>query len=537
MGECMKNGYFQLVCNASGTGLKIVAPKDGGTHVLIKEIMEYLNSCGVVCDNVVLSRGLQSAAASGKEEYLFPINRDAVREYRESYKLFLSQDKMTLTARFYSPSLKGERMTAEEFLKDLELNKVTVGIRTEAIREFFKAPEYCTDIIVAQGQMPRNGTDARIEYYFQTDLKAKPTLKEDGSVDFFHLNTISHCRKGDVLARLFPEDPGEAGISVYGEKIRPREVKRAALKYGRNITLSEDKTVLTADTDGHVTLVEDKVFVSNVLEVENVDNSTGNIDYDGSVKVNGNVCTNFIVKAKGNIEVSGIVEGAYLEAGGNIIITRGMNGMARGVLKADGNIISKFIENSKVTAGGYISTESILHSEVAAGTTITVTGRRGFITGGRVSATNLIQVKTLGSAMGADTIVEVGIDPNLKMKVQQLQKQIADNNKVIAQIHPVLSAMTQKLAQGIKLKPEQIKSLQEMLQKENKLKEAIEKDTAEYNSYMDLMDESNAARIEVSGEVFAGTKICISDVSLVVKSSMTYCKFTKERGDVKMTAL
>lgn len=533
----MKNSYFQLVCGPSGTALKIVAPKDGGDGISIKELMEYLNTCGIIYDNVILSRGLQEAAASGKEEYLFPINRDASREVRGNYRLSLSQDRMTLTARFYPPSLNGEKMTAEEFLRDLAFNKVVFGIRQEEIRRFFEAPYYCTDIIVAQGQMPRQGTDARIEYYFKTDLKAKPTLNEDGSVDFFHLNTICHCSKGDVLARLIPEDPGEAGMSVYGEKIKPREVKRRVLKYGRNIILSEDKNVLTADTDGHVMLVEDKVFVSNVLEVENVDISTGNIDYEGSVKINGNVCTNFEVKAKGNIEVNGVVEGAYLEAGGDIIIARGMNGMARGELKAGGNIISKFIENARAMAEGYISTESILHSEVSAGTTISVTGRKGFITGGRVCATNLIQVKTLGSPMGADTIAEVGTDPNMKLKIQQLQKQIADNNKMIGQIHPVLSALTQKLAQGVKLRPEQIKGLQEMLQKENQLKEAVEKDTADYNSLMDIMAESGAARIEVTGDVYAGTRICISDVSLVVKNSMSHCKFIKERGDVKMTAL
>ncbi|MGN0376049.1 MAG: DUF342 domain-containing protein [Suilimivivens sp.] len=533
----MKNGYFQLVCGSSGTALKIVAPEDGGAPVLIKEAIEYLNSCGIICDNVVLSRGLQEAAASGKAEYLFPISKDVFHEVRGKYRLSLSQDRMTLTARFYPPSLKGERMTAEEFIKDLAFNKIVFGIKTEEIRRFFETPYYCTDVLVAQGQMPRHGTDARIEYYFATDLKAKPTLNEDGSVDFFHLNTICHCNKGDVLAKLIPEDPGEPGTSVYGEKVKPREVKRVVLKYGRNILISEDKKILTADTDGHVMLVDDKVFVSNVLEVENVDISTGNIEYEGSVKVNGNVCTNFEIKAKGNIEVNGVVEGAYLEASGNIIIARGMNGMARGVLKADGNIISKFIENSKVTAGGYVSTESILHSDVAAGTSITVTGKKGFITGGRVSATNLIQVKTLGSPMGADTIVEVGVDPNLKLKIQQLQKQIADNNKMIAQIHPVLSALTQKLAQGVKLKPEQIKGLQDMLQKENQLKEAVEKDTKEYNSLVEVMAESNAAKIEVSGEVFGGTKICISDVSMVVKNSMSHCKFIKERGDVKMTAL
>ena len=295
-------------------------------------------------------------------------------------------------------------------------------------------------------------------------MHAKPTLKEDGSVDFFNLNTINHCSKGDILARLYPGDLGTFGKSIYGEAIKPRDVKRLSLKFGRNITISDDRLVITSDVNGHVTLVDDKVFVSNILEVENVDNSTGNIDYDGSVKVNGNVCTNFSVKAKGDIEVNGVVEGAYLEAGGNIIIARGMNGMARGSLNAEGNVVSKFIENAKVNAKGYVSTESILHSEVMAGTEIVVDGRRGFITGGRVSAGNLVRVKTLGSLMGSDTVVEVGADPSVKLRIQEIQKQIAESKKQIDTIHPVLKSAAAKLSQGVKFKQEQLMYFQELLQ-------------------------------------------------------------------------
>ena len=120
------------------------------------------------------------------------------------------------------------------------------------------------------------------------------------------------------------------------------------------------------------------MFVSDILEVKDVDSSTGDIDYEGSVKINGNVCANFSVRAKGDIEVSGVVEGAYLEAGGDIIITRGMNGMIKGTLKAGGNIVAKFIENAKVHADGYISTESILHSDVYAASEVLVSGRRGY---------------------------------------------------------------------------------------------------------------------------------------------------------------
>lgn len=533
----MRNGYFQLICGQRGTAIKIIKPVDGGAPVSIREVMEYLVTNSISYDTVALNKMMQDFENSDDQETVCQLNIEPSMEIRESYHLSVSQDKLTAVARFYPPSQNGERMTAEEFKNDLTVKKIVYGVNGDKIDAFFRKPIYCADIVIARGTPPRHGTDAKIEYFFETNLSARPTLNEDGSVDFFHLHTISHCKEGDVLAQLYPEDLGEYGYSVFGERIRPRDVKRLNLRYGHNINISEDKCVLTAATSGHVSLVEGKVFVSNVFEVENVDSSTGNITYDGSVLVNGNVCTNFSVKANGNIEVKGVVEGATLEAGGDIIITRGMNGMARGVLKANGNVISKFIENSRVSAGGYVSTNSILHSEVAAGTEILVGGKRGFITGGRVSAANLIKVKTLGSAMGADTIVEVGTDPRIKSRIQQLQKELTEYKKEQDQIQPVLVAMKQKLVQGVKLKPDQIKNLQEMIQRDKLVEEEMKKDLEELNDLQDRMAECASARVDVSGDVYAGTKICISDVSMVVKSSMSYCRFIKESGDVKMTSL
>lgn len=533
----MRNGYFQIICGVGETALKIFPPRDGGKPFNAKEVVNYLNRNGIQYDVHTLSEGFRNVMSAAEEEYQFRLNQVQTPEIDESYMFQVSEDGMMAVARFYPPSAKGSRLTAEKFLGFLESKKVRFGIRKEGLANFFLRPIYCTDIIVAKGQPPRHGNDARIEYYFEADLHAKPTLKEDGSVDFFNLNTINHCKKGEVLARLFPGDPGERGTNVFGEKINPRNTKQMMLKFGHNIAISEDKQVLTTEVDGHVSLVGDKVFVSNILEVENVDNSTGNIDYDGTVKINGNVCTNFSVKAKGNIEVSGVVEGAHLEASENIIIARGMNGMGRGVLKAEGNVISKFLENAKVSAGGYVATESILHSDVVAGTEIVVSGRRGFITGGRVCAANLIQVKTLGSSMGADTLVEVGVEPGVRERIQELQKELVEGRKEIESIHPVLLTITQKMNQGVNMKPEQLRSAKEMMQREKQLRQEQKDYEDEVERLQQLLVRSNHASVEVSGEVFGGTKICISDVSMVVKNVMSFCRFIREGGEVRMTSL
>ena len=76
--------------------------------------------------------------------------------------------------------------------------------------------------------------------------------------------------------------------------------------------------------------------------------------------------TGYTVKATGDITVNGAVEGATLISGGKIVIKRGMQGMEKGVMRAGGDIISNFIESSKVHASGRIITDAIMHSDVEA---------------------------------------------------------------------------------------------------------------------------------------------------------------------------
>lgn len=528
------NGYFRLMNEDTKTSIKLFPPSADGSALTYNEVAEYLSLKDILYDRIQLNKAVE---ASAKEETVVLLENRMTHVERECYKLTVTPDDMKAYVRFYAPSFGGEEMTAKELQKDLEIKGITYGIQNDVIDAYFANREYCKDILVAEGTEPVQGKDACIEYYFNTDKKAKPTLKEDGSVDFFQLNVVQHCNKGDVLAKLFPEEPGTPGTNIKGEPISPREVKKDSLKYGNNIEISEDNMTLTSLVDGHVELVEGRVFVSDVLTVENVDNSTGNIDYEGSVQVNGNICTNFQVKAKGNIEVKGVVEGAYLEAGGNIIIARGMNGMGRGVLKAEGNIISKFLENVKAEAAGYVASESILHSTVMAGTEVNVDGKRGFITGGKVSAGQSINVKTLGSSMGADTTVEVGADPKLKIRFQELQKQIAEDSKSLKSIQQVLVATKQKIAQGAKLTPEQLKYVQSLASANQQKTAAIQQNTEEMDRLQEQLTGNENAKVIVRGTVYPGTKICIGDVSMVVQKETQYSRFVKVRGDVKLTGI
>ena len=531
----MANGYFQLVNVApAGFGLKFFPPKDGGEALLIAEVTEWLEFQKIPYDLKVINQFLSSG-----REIACQLGKGSCPPIRETYKLTVSPDGMQAVARFYPASETGERMTPNELLTDLRYKNIVSGIRMQAIQEQFQsAGQYCKDVIVAQGKEPRQGTDAKIQYFFNTDLRIQPTMREDGSVDYFHLNMINPCQAGEVLAKIIPEDVGEEGMNIFGARVKPREVKRAVLRYGHHVELTPDKLAIKSQVDGHVMLVEDKVFVSDVYTVENVDLSTGNIDFSGSVQVNGNVASNFVVRSGGNVIINGVVEGAHIYAQGNIIIARGMNGMGKGTLDAGGNIVAKFIESATVSAeNGYVNSESIMHSDVSAGDEIVVTGKKGLITGGHIQAARKVSAKTLGAEMGANTVVEVGVNPTLKKEYASLQKEMTELTKSIRNAQPVLANFTEKRAKGVNFTQEQMKYIKSVAAELEQNKTQLIEMNGRMTELQQQMEDQKKATVEVTGEVYPGTTIVIGESSMVVQSSIKFCKFERTAGEVKMAPL
>ncbi len=526
----MQNGYFRLVNDFDGYGVALYQPKDGGEEIQLDELAWYLDSLRINYDRKKLELMLMA-----EEDGVCRLGQGRCPVFSETYNLKVSRDGMTAIVRFIAPTQGGGRITYEDFLHDLRYRDIRYGIQEQALREHFASDDsYCTDILAAKGTDPVPGTDARIEYCFNTDSHRKPAQREDGSVDYFHLTTINHCQKGDVLARIIPEQPGIPGSDVYGNAIKPREPRRENLKFGRNIELSEDKNSIISLVDGHVSLVDDKVFVADVYQVKDVDVSTGNIEYDGSVEVTGYVAANFEVKAGGNVIVNGLVEGAKIIAGGNIVIAKGMNGMNKGYLKAGGDIVVKFLENTRVASGGSVDAEAILHSKVSAGSEVRVDGRKGIIVGGYVQAANRVTAKVVGAGMGASTILEVGVNPLIKTQFNRMQKAIADDTKTVKNAQVILENFREKLSKGVQYNEGQlkyIKSVSALVEEKNR---QIEQMNARMERFRALMETQKNAEVIVNDQIYPGTTIIISDATKTIQNDYHYCKFVREQGEVVM---
>lgn len=529
----MINGYFRLVNKSGFFGVAVYPPSGGGAKVQIGEIEDYLDGLGIPCDRRTLG-----AVIDGNKEEVVVLGNGQCPEIPETYQLSVNDDGMTANVRFIPASETGKRLTREGFLRDLSFRRIVYGVDEEMLNRHFSGNGiYCTDIVIARGENPVQGTDARIEYMFDTEIQMHPQTKEDGSVDYFNMTTISQCKKGEVLARIIPEDPGVDGSDIYGNTIKPRTVKKENLRYGRNIQLSEDRLSISAEVDGHVSLIDGKVFVSNVYEVKNVDVSTGNLEFEGSIEIGGDVKENFKVEAGGDVVINGTVEGATIIAGGNIIIAKGMNGMGKGVLRACGNVVVKFLENATVTAGGYIQTEAVLHSQIVAGTEVLVDGRRGMIVGGHVRARNKVDAKTIGALMGGNTILELGVDQRVRERCSEIQRTIAENGKTIQNGENVLKNFQIKLKQGVQLSPGQVnfaKTVAQMLKDKNEENQNLNQELEQLRQTM-LPD--GQTEVIVRGEVFPGTTIIMGEAVRTIQTEFRYCRFIRERGEISMSPI
>ena len=528
------NGYFQIQINEKGVSLLLSPPIGAGEKIQVSEIKEYLDRISVPYDIMAINSALYHL---GGEEIVLFLSPDEIPPVDELCKLQIAPDRLTATIRLYPPSAGGHLTSKAHILGLLSDAKVSAGIDEAAIKAALAKREYCKDIIVAKGTQPTHGRDASMVYHFDTNNDARPERKEDGSVDFFKLNTLHHCTEGQVLAEIIPEEKGEDGVDIFGIVTPAKEVKSMSFSPERNTMVSPDGLKLISTVNGHVSLVDGIVFVSDVYEVENVSTATGNIEYHSDVDVKGNVCENFSIKTDGNVFVRGVVEGAVIEAGGNIIIARGMHGQNKGKLKAGGNIIAKFISAAEVRADGYVEAEQILNAKVVAGTCVNVEAGKGLITGGRVIAKSAVNVKNAGSPMGAATIIEVGTDPELKKRMAELQKSVGEKSKTLSQMRKIVEDTARKLKTGKQPTPNELKNAKMIQVQIEETQAQIQKELKEIEKIDRLLKSDDNAHIDVRGTMYQGVAVSILGTTMTVKNEYTYCRLVKKGADIASTNL
>jgi uncharacterized protein (DUF342 family) len=316
------------------------------------------------------------------------------------------------------PAGQGTWPAKSEAFEALQAENIIYGIDSNAI-DIAINNHKTTSTLVARGKAPVTGKDSELNYLFDSKTIHKlGDEDEHGRVDYHETQTFQNVTVGQVIAVKIPAAPGEPGVDVLGRAIPAAPGKDKPIRFGKNVAWADDNLKIIATSGGEPSLVNNLLSVLPVHEVKgDVSLHTGNIRFSGNVVIHGNVESGFKVEADGDITVDGLVDTADIKAGGKLIIHGGVSGMDKSKISSGADFFAKYIEHATINSGGNITVkESIMHCHVNAGKKITVTGGKGLIVGGIISAGEEINANTIGSRLGTDT--ELVIGDSLKIQLE-----------------------------------------------------------------------------------------------------------------------
>ncbi len=335
------------------------------------------------------------------------------------------------------PACGGAPVTLEAVLQALSDQGVVHGLQHDALRQACEAG-VGGRVLAACGTAPVDGVDARFEVLVEVVRDRVPVMNDGGLVDFRELGPIPLVEVGQPLMRRVPAVPAVDGrdVCLALKAARPgRDLPFAESLQGVQLS-PDDPNLLCAAVKGQPVRVERGMVVEQVVRLPAVNLASGNVDFDGSVEVNGDVTQGMTVKASGDIVVRGTVEGSTLEAGGHVQVLGGVIAQAR--IRAGGTIGARFVEGASLYAGTSIAVDDMaLQSDLQALNQIEVgvkAPQRGRLMGGSARAMLLIKVPYLGADTGGATVVQVGVNPELEARFKALQvqadRQNADEEKL-----------------------------------------------------------------------------------------------------------
>ncbi|MBI1388937.1 MAG: DUF342 domain-containing protein [bacterium] len=367
----------------------------------------------------------------GGELRVKPIDRDALMV------LHVSDDGMRVFLSIEPALGEGRPASLQEIRMVMEEEDIHRGVSLRAIQDAVRIANEdrraVSDVVIAEGKPRERGADAAIHWFEKPQTgKRLFTINEGGSVDFHNLQTYAVVQEGVKLAQVKPPTRGGDGYNVYGEILDGQWGQEADLKPGENIRVN-DRHEWYSTCEGRCFIDEGRLHVVPLLEVDgDVDYSVGNINFRGDVIVQGSVLDDFRVSAKGSITVFGAVEAAALEAGGDVMIRRGVFGKEKGSIKARRDVVAEFLQNARVSAGrDLIVGTQILNSQTSAARTIKLVSGKGTLVGGRSMAGHEIQAKIIGAEYGTKTEIEAGIDCEVLETLTELKRKIAANQDLL----------------------------------------------------------------------------------------------------------
>ena len=448
-------------------------------------------------------------------------------------RVSVSEDEMSAYLTLPEPVM-GARYTVDFLLEILEENNIVSGVKEYVLERMIGEKIYDVPVQVAFGRVAVDGTDGYYTFQFEMNPNRKPLIREDGTVDYWSVNLIQTVVEGQVIAVYNPAVQGESGHTVTGKELTPKIGKELAPLRGRGFERSADNRTYTAVIDGKIEFLNGRINITNFYEVyDDIDIVFGNVDFAGDVVIHGNICAGMSVRAGGSLTVEGVVEGASIWAGKDIILKGGVLGDGKAQIFSRGNIYASFFEYARVEALGMIQADSLLQCDVECRKNVVLEGKKGVILGGRVHAIEGIEANEIGNPSELKCIIEVGIGDERYQKMNDLQEKIAGLAKEVKRIEQELKKFDQREKdEGVSYRnnPQRVQLLRDYIRDSSTEK-------ADRFELSELRAEEEAARtatVHITRAVYPGVQIVIGRLQVPVKSKQVAVEYVVQGGHIVM---
>jgi len=356
----------------------------------------------------------------------------------------IDNDEMGATAEI-TAAQGGKHLSAKAILTAAQEAGVKKGFSKEelvklALLASKEEPNNQVTLQIATGRLAINGKDAEIKPLVESAQARilRPKKREDGSVDMRDLGDIVCVKVGDPLAEKVPPTPGKQGYTVTATPLSPEPGNDVDLISGEGTAISpKNENILVSKKVGLPKVIPNGMEVDEIYQIKDVNVASGNINFTGSVIIEGDVNEGMKVIASGDITIGGFVESALIESGGDVTISGGIIGRKHDIeaakitdasmsvsVNAKGNLYAKYCQYAQINCGKDIRIENqLLHSAINVNGSLKVGSEdksNGTLIGGSIKAGTHITAGVVGATAGSNTIV------NFEHKINKFKEQMLD---------------------------------------------------------------------------------------------------------------
>lgn len=470
-------------------------------------------------------------------------------------EVYLSPNQMLAGVVVFPPQGRGQDITVSTLNRALQEARIVRGLINESLAEL-TSEATCQQLrqtgdpicmIVAYGESAYDGEDAWLEPLIDEIMDRRPLMNDEGQVDFFELGDFPHIEADQALVRRHPPTQGKTGWTVTGKTIKGRNGKDIVLSAkDESVKLApDDHDLLLSNVAGMPVVHEKGALVEQVLKLEEVGLKSGHVRFDGSVFVKGNVNPGMKIEVTGDVKIGGLVEAAYIKAGGSIEIGGGVIGRkeqagkknhlqdankntTEAFLHAGVTVKARFIQEATIKAAQEVIVQKqILHSQIKAGIKIHLLGK-GAIVGGLAEANQYIDIGIAGAPANVTTHLRVGNTQDLRQeatrinqKLQQIEIQKSKLKDLVAKIKQLRKPITEE-------KKQQIMQARDQLQtQENAFYDRLA-------AIQEEIKERQSARIHIRKTCFPGTLLEIDEAQFAPRNDLGKITLYLREGQVQI---